>query len=105
LTGSLAEAEASADDRADPDGDADDGATAIKDTLAQRCTMARNAEMEARLEVRTVEERLRAIEGRADALNSAAAAERLARERAQARLRQRPADAAGGRAVARGAPR
>ena len=37
---------------------------AIKETLAQRCTMARNAEMEARLEVRTVEERLRAIAGR-----------------------------------------
>jgi chromosome segregation protein len=103
LTGSLAEAEASADDSADPDGEADDGATAIKDTLAQRCTMARNAEMEARLEVRTVEERLRAIEGRADALNSAAAAERQARERAQARLRQRGADAAVARAVARGA--
>ena len=40
--------------------------------------------MEARLEVRTVEERLRAIEGRADALTTAAAAERQASERAQA---------------------
>jgi chromosome segregation protein len=109
LTGQLTEAEASAQ-AVDPDGaDADgaeadaSGAAAIKDTLAQRCTMARNAEMEARLEVRTVEERLRAIEGRADALNSAATAERQARERAQARLRQRAADAAVARAVARGA--
>ena len=112
LTGQLTEAEASAQ-AADPDGpdgagqdgaEADpSGAAAIKDTLAQRCTMARNAEMEARLEVRTVEERLRAIEGRADALNSAATAERQARERAQARLRQRAADAAVARAVARGA--
>jgi chromosome segregation protein len=109
LTGQLTEAEASAQaagpDDADPDGaeaDASDAA-AIKDTLAQRCTMARNAEMEARLEVRTVEERLRAIEGRADALNSAAAAERQARERAQGRLRKRAADAAVARAVARGA--
>ncbi len=109
LTGQLTEAEASAEaadpDGADPDGAEADasGAAAIKDTLAQRCTMARNAEMEARLEVRTVEERLRAIEGRADALNSAATAERQARERAQARLRQRAADAAVARAVARGA--
>jgi chromosome segregation protein len=105
LTERLAEAEASAD----PDGASDDradldsGAAEVKDTLAQRCTMARNAEMEARLEVRTVEERLRAIEGRADSLNSAAAAERQARERAQDRLRQRAADAAVARAVARGA--
>ena len=76
---------------------------AIKETLAQRCTMARNAEMEARLEVRTVEERLRAIAGRADTLTAAAAAERQARERAQARLRQRAAEAAVARAVAHGA--
>ncbi len=76
---------------------------AIKETLAQRCAMARNAEMEARLEVRTVEERLRAIAGRADTLTAAAAAERQARERAQARLRQRAAEAAVARAVAHGA--
>ena len=65
--------------------------------------MARNAEMEARLEVRTVEERLRAIEGRADSLTAAATAERQAREQAQARLRQRAAEATVARAVARGA--
>jgi len=76
---------------------------AIKETLAQRCTMARNAEMEARLEVRTVEERLRAIAGRTDTLTAAAAAERQARERAQTRLRQRAAEAAVARAVAHGA--
>ena len=76
---------------------------AIKETLAQRCTMARNAEMEARLEVRTVEERLRAIAGRGATLTTAAAAERQARERAQARLRQRAAEAAVARAVAHGA--
>ncbi len=105
LTDRLTEAEASADAAGDEAGqDAEAGhAAEVKDTLAQRCTMARNAEMEARLEVRTVEERLRAIEGRADSLNSAAAAERQARERAQARLRQRAADAAVARAVARGA--
>jgi chromosome segregation protein len=110
LTSRLDEAETSAAAAASPDesdldrADAAAGRAAeVKDTLAQRCTMARNAEMEARLEVRTVEERLRAIEGRADALNSAATAERQARERAQARLRQRAADAAVARAVARGA--
>src|ERR1700689_1486938 len=37
-----------------------------REDLADRCTEARNAEMEARLEVRTAEERLRAIAGRAD---------------------------------------
>jgi chromosome segregation protein len=65
--------------------------------------MARNAEMEARLEVRTVEERLRAVAGRADTLVAGAAAEREARERAQARRTQRAAQAAVARAVARGA--
>jgi chromosome segregation protein len=105
LTERLAEAEAAEQSGEGPDAaaDEDSGLTEVKDTLAQRCTMARNAEMEARLEVRTVEERLRAIDGRADALTSAATAERQARERAQARLRQRAADAAVARAVARGA--
>jgi chromosome segregation protein len=106
LTERLAEAEAAEQSAEGPDdgaADEDSGLAEAKDTLAQRCTMARNAEMEARLEVRTVEERLRAIEGRADALTSAATAERQARERARARLRQRAADAAVARAVARGA--
>jgi chromosome segregation protein len=90
------------------DGEPGDGGgplAADKDALAQRCTMARSAEMEARLEVRTVEERLRAIGGRADALTATASAERQARERAQARRRQRAAQAAVARAVAHGAHR
>lgn len=119
LSGKLAEAEAEAKDQAtvqaaalagddgaaDPEGADGAGRTAAaaKETLAQRCTMARNAEMEARLEVRTVEERLRAIAGRADTLVAGAAAEREARERAQARRTQRAAQAAVARAVARGA--
>jgi len=118
LTGSLAEAEAaeraalaeegagaadSAGDAAGRGPAAGRASAAVKETLAQRCTMARNAEMEARLEVRTVEERLRAIEGRAGTLTTAAAAERQARERAQARLRQRAAEAVVARAVAHGA--
>jgi chromosome segregation protein len=107
LTSQLTQAEQA--DQAGPDqcdliGDEEAaGAAEAKDTLAQRCTMARNAEMEARLEVRTVEERLRAIEGRADSLTAAATAERQARARAQARLRQRATEAAVARAVARGA--
>ena len=59
--------------------------------------------MEARLEVRTAEERLRAISGRGDALAAAATAERQARERATARLARRRRDAVIARAVAEGA--
>jgi chromosome segregation protein len=59
--------------------------------------------MEARLEVRTVEERLRAISGRADALTSAAAAERQAAARALARAERRAAGALVASAVAEGA--
>ncbi|MGO9778574.1 MAG: chromosome segregation protein SMC [Streptosporangiaceae bacterium] len=117
LSGKLADAEATdlataqaaasaGDDEAAPQqgpGGAGRTVAAAKETLAQRCTMARNAEMEARLEVRTVEERLRAIAGRADTLTAAAAAEREARERAQARRAQRAVQAAVARAVARGA--
>ena len=59
--------------------------------------------MEARLEVRTVEERLRAISGRADALASAAVAERQAAVRALARAERRAEGAAVASAVAEGA--
>jgi chromosome segregation protein len=59
--------------------------------------------MEARLEVRTVEERLRAITGRADSLAASAAAERAARERATVRRRQRATQVSVARAVAAGA--
>ncbi|HYB46725.1 MAG TPA: chromosome segregation protein SMC, partial [Streptosporangiaceae bacterium] len=71
--------------------------------LADRCAAARDGEMEARLEVRTAEERLRAIAGRAESLAAAAAAERQAREAAIRRRRQRAAQAAVARAVAVGA--
>ncbi len=59
--------------------------------------------MDARLDVRTAEERLRAISGRADALAAAAAAERQARQRAEARRRRRAAEAALASAVVAGA--
>jgi chromosome segregation protein len=77
--------------------------TRTKQQLAEAATEARGAEMEARLEVRTVEERLRAISGRADALAAAAVAERRATVRAQARREQRAASATVARAVAEGA--
>jgi chromosome segregation protein len=59
--------------------------------------------MDARLEVRTVEERLRAISGRADALASAAVAERQAISRAAERAKRRAAEAKIAAAVATGA--
>ena len=93
----LAEAEASAEE---PDEPQDDDARA---DLAERCTAARNAEMEARLEVRTAEERLRAISGRADSLAATAAAERATRQRAAERRRLRVTQAGVARAVALGA--
>ena len=74
-----------------------------REGLAERCTTARNAEMEARLEVRTAEERLRAIGGRAESLAAAAAAERTARQRAAEKRKRRAAEAAVASAVAAGA--
>ncbi len=93
----LAEAEGAAEE---PDEPPDQSA---REDLAERCAAARNAEMEARLEVRTAEERLRAIGGRADSLAAAAASERATRQRAAERHRRRTAQAAVARAVALGA--
>ena len=47
--------------------------------LAEAATAARQAEVEARLAVRTGEERVRALTGRAEQLERAAASERVAR--------------------------
>jgi len=66
-----------------------DVGTEARDHLAAACTAARAAELEARLAVRTGEERVAGLAGRADALLRAAAAERAARERAAARLVER----------------
>ena len=102
LKSELAEAEAEELRGRDPDFEnqlADDE----REEMAQRTAAARETEMDARLEVRTVEERLRAIGGRADSLAGAAAAERTARERAAVRRGQRTAQAAVARAVATGA--
>jgi chromosome segregation protein len=91
-----AEADLDVDDGPEPDDDYREG-------LAERCTAARNAEMEARLEVRTAEERLRAIGGRAESLAASAAAERAARLRAADMRRRRQIQAECAQAVAAGA--
>jgi chromosome segregation protein len=99
LRNELAEAEA----QADVEEPAEPQKETVREDLAGWCTAARNAEMEARLEVRTAEERLRAIGGRADSLTAAAATERTTRQRAAERRRRRAAQAAVARAVALGA--
>ena len=76
---------------------------ASRQQLADAAVTARAAEMEARLEVRTVEERQRAISGRADSLAAAALAERQAATRALARAERRAAGAVVASAVADGA--
>ncbi|MFJ9668586.1 chromosome segregation protein SMC [Streptomyces sp. NPDC101219] len=77
--------------------------TAVRDRLAADGANARQTEMEARLQVRTHEERVKGLAGRADSLDRAARAEREARARAEqhrARLRHEAAVAG---AVAAGA--
>ncbi|MDT4937599.1 MAG: chromosome segregation protein [Pseudonocardiales bacterium] len=70
-------AEAQADEPAEP-------ATDVRDTLQAEVAQARQAEMEARLAVRTGEERVRAVSGRAEQLLRAAEIERDARRRQRA---------------------
>jgi chromosome segregation protein len=77
----------------------------LRRELADQATAARATEMDARLEVRTVEERLRAISGRAEALASAAVAERRAAATAAERAERRARDARVASAVVAGARR
>jgi chromosome segregation protein len=91
------------DEQTGEDAAADDGGAPDKEALAAEATAARSSEMEARLEVRTLEERLRAVAGRGDALASAAAAERHAIQLARARTVRRARQAAVAGAVASGA--
>nr|WP_198682134.1 chromosome segregation protein SMC [Kribbella rubisoli] len=85
----LMDAEAFDDDGDEPD-------TSERDRLAEAAKAGRATEMEARLALRTTEERARALAGRADSLERAARQEREARARAIARAarRARQADAA-----------
>ncbi|MFI6349829.1 chromosome segregation protein SMC [Streptomyces sp. NPDC050560] len=88
--------ESAADSDEEPD-------TSVRDRLAADGANARQTEMEARLQVRTHEERVKGLAGRADSLDRAARTEREARARAErrrARLRHEADIAA---AVANGA--
>ncbi|MGW4232986.1 AAA family ATPase [Streptomyces sp. NPDC004980] len=78
--------------------------TSVRDRLAADGANARQTEMEARLQVRTHEERVKGLAGRADALDRGARAEREARTRAEqrrARLRHEAAVAAAVASAAR----
>jgi chromosome segregation protein len=77
--------------------------TQQRDELAAYLPQARQNEMEVRLAVRTAEERVASIAGRADSLARQAAAERAARERAAARREARARGARVARAVEIGA--
>ncbi|MFV2017096.1 chromosome segregation protein SMC [Micromonospora sp. LOL_023] len=81
----------------------EDPSTAERDQLAAMLPGARQNEMEVRLSVRTAEERVSSIAGRADSLLRQAAAERAARERAAARRASRARGAQIARAVTVGA--
>ena len=74
--------------------------TADRDGLATAASAARQVEMDARLAVRTGEERVRALKGRADSLLRAAEAERAARARQQEVRARRVHGAVVARAVA-----
>jgi chromosome segregation protein len=77
--------------------------TSVRDRLAADGANARQTEMEARLQVRTHEERVKGLAGRADALDRAARAEREARARAEQRRARLRHEAAVAQAVASGA--
>ncbi|MER6164780.1 chromosome segregation protein SMC [Streptomyces violaceorubidus] len=77
--------------------------TSARDRLAADGANARQTEMEARLQVRTHEERVKGLAGRADSLDRAARAEREARARAEQRRARLRHEAAVAEAVATGA--
>ncbi|HET7066123.1 MAG TPA: chromosome segregation protein SMC [Nocardioides sp.] len=73
--------------------------TTGRERLADASRMARQSEMDARLALRTSEERARALHGRADALVRAAVAEREARARAVERRERLLREGRAGQAV------
>ncbi|MDT0395741.1 MULTISPECIES: chromosome segregation protein SMC [Streptomyces] len=77
--------------------------TFVRDRLAADGANARQTEMEARLQVRTHEERVKGLAGRADSLDRAARAERDARARAEQRRARLRHEADVAAAVADGA--
>ncbi|MFE9839385.1 AAA family ATPase [Streptomyces sp. NPDC005551] len=77
--------------------------SSVRDRLAADGANARQTEMEARLQVRTHEERVKGLAGRAEGLDRAARAEREARARAEQRRARLRHEAAVAEAVASGA--
>ncbi|TDP97417.1 chromosome segregation protein SMC [Labedaea rhizosphaerae] len=80
----------------------DEPDTIARDEAAAQLTAARQQEMDARLSLRTAEERHRALHGKADSLLRAARAEREARERHRRATAARAAAATVAEAVVRG---
>ncbi|EFL22937.1 smc [Streptomyces himastatinicus ATCC 53653] len=76
--------------------------TSVRDRLAADGANARQTEMEARLQARTHEERVKGLAGRADALDRGARAEREARARAEQRRARMRHEAQVASAVAAG---
>ncbi|MEE1728870.1 AAA family ATPase [Streptomyces sp. BE282] len=77
--------------------------TSVRDRLAADGANARQTEMEARLQARTHEERVKSLAGRADGLDRAARTEREARARAEQRRARLRHEAEVASAVASGA--
>ncbi|WP_296139797.1 chromosome segregation protein SMC [uncultured Tessaracoccus sp.] len=73
---------------ASEEGDHDEPDPEERDRLAVAARMARQQEMDARLRLRTAEEQVKAVAGRADSLLRAAQHERQSRARAKARLEE-----------------
>jgi chromosome segregation protein len=95
-----ARVEAAEEARAEGDEEPDTGE---RDRLNAESSAARQTEMEARLAVRTHEERVRGLAGRADSLDRGAHAEREARARAAARAQRLAQEARIAEAVSDGA--
>ena len=91
-----AEAMASEEGMEEPD-------TSERERLAEQAARARTAETEARLALRTQEERARALAGRAEGLEAAARNELAARQRAAERRARRAQERATAEAVGTGA--
>ncbi|MFJ9418329.1 AAA family ATPase [Streptomyces sp. NPDC101227] len=87
----------------DPGAGDEEPDTSVRDRLAADGANARQTEMEARLQARTHEERVKALAGRADSLDRGARAEREARARAEQRRARLRHEAAVASAVASGA--
>ena len=90
-------------EEATQDGADEEPDTAVRDRLAADGANARQTEMEARLQVRTHEERVKALAGRADSLDRGARAEREARARVEQRRARLRHEAEVASAVASGA--